>query len=130
LITQQNNHDLKMVAHVVNDMTFSVETKEPLGDRVFVYGKQCMDLKGVDYDAISMLNVSATQELAKEVEALQQENKRLANEEASERAEIANLKSSNDKLTAMAAKMEELEKKVATMQAKENGGVRTAALSQ
>jgi hypothetical protein len=76
LITEKNP-ELSVVAHVVNDTTFTVTTKEPLGDKVFVYGKQCLDLKSVDYDAITMLNVSATQELAKKVEALEAENDRL-----------------------------------------------------
>jgi K+/H+ antiporter YhaU regulatory subunit KhtT len=124
----------------VNDKTFSVETKEPLGDKVFVYGKQCMDLKAVDYDAISMLNVSATQELAKKVETLEQQNSELQDQakrlsaveeqEREERVEISALKAANEKLTAIAAEMESLKKTVATMQAKENGGVRTVALEQ
>lgn len=37
---------------------------------VFVYGRQVHDFHTVDYDAISMLNVSATQELAKRMETL------------------------------------------------------------
>jgi hypothetical protein len=41
---------------VVDDNTFTVTTKEALGDKVFVYGKECLDLKGVDYDAIAMLS--------------------------------------------------------------------------
>jgi hypothetical protein len=73
LITQNKNQELNLVAHVVNDKAFTVKTKEPPGDKVFVYGKQCLDLKAVDYDAISMLNVSATQELAKKVVASMQQ---------------------------------------------------------
>lgn len=144
LITEDNEHDLQLTTHVVNDKTFIVETPHTLRNKVFVYGKNCMDLKSVDYAAISMLNVSATQELAKEVEALRQQNsdlrdqaKRLTAVEHQERATIAKqeadilaLKAANEKLTAMAAKMEALEKAVATMQEKENGGVRTVALSQ
>src|SRR5260221_4312834 len=76
LITEKNP-ELNVVAHVVDDNTFTVTTKEALGDKVFVYGKECLDLKGVDYDAIAMLNVSATQELAKKVEALEAENAKL-----------------------------------------------------
>ena len=34
---------------------------------VFVYGREVTDLRSVDYDAIAMLNVSATQELAKKL---------------------------------------------------------------
>ena len=33
------------------------------GDEVFVYGREVKDFRSVDYEAISMLNVSATQEL-------------------------------------------------------------------
>jgi uncharacterized protein (UPF0335 family) len=44
---------------------------------VFVYGKQVSDFHTVDYEAISMLNVSATQALLKRIEALEQEKKKL-----------------------------------------------------
>ena len=59
LITSKNP-ELAVTVHGVNDKTFSVETQEPLGEKVFVYGKQYLNLKAVDYEAISMLNVSAT----------------------------------------------------------------------
>ncbi len=36
---------------------------KPDGDRVFVFGREVNDFRSVDYDAIAMLNVSATQEL-------------------------------------------------------------------
>jgi hypothetical protein len=134
LITSKNP-ELAAIVHAVNEKTFTVETKEPLGDKVFVYGKQCLDLKAVDYEAISMLNVSATQELAKKVETLEQENselkaesKRLSAIEAQQGAEIAATKtveSENAELRAenakLAADMEALKTVVATMQQKENG---------
>jgi Chaperone of endosialidase len=146
LITSKNPK-LTLEAHVLNDKTFTVETKEPLGDKVFVYGKGCTDLKAVDYEAISMLNVSATQELAKKVEILEQQNSNLRNEnrrltaveeqERQEKAtlaeqgvEIAGLKAANEKLSAIAAKMESLERAVAKMQEEGNGGVRTVTLEQ
>jgi len=133
------NPELNVAAHIVNAKTFTVETKEPLGDKVFVYGKQCTDLKAVDYDAISMLNVSATQELAKKVQALEEENselkadsKRLSEAETKiteQDQKIARLEATNAKLTAIAAKMESLEKVVTTMQEKENR-LQKAALEQ
>jgi Chaperone of endosialidase len=146
LITSKNP-ELTLEAHVVNDKTFTVETKKALGDKVFVYGKECTDLKAVDYEAISMLNVSATQELAKKVEILEQQNTYLQNEnrrltaveeqERQEKAtvaeqgvEIAALKGANEKLTTIAAKMESLERAVAKMQEKGNGEVKTVALEQ
>jgi hypothetical protein len=142
LITPKNL-EVNAVAHVVDDKSFTVETKEPIGDKVFVYGKQCTDLKAVDYDAISMLNVSATQELAKKVEALEQENsdlhdqaKRLSAIERQEKAtiaqresEIAALKAANEKVTAMASEMAALKKAMAVMQEKENG-LQKATLEQ
>jgi len=51
--------------------------KVKAGEKVFVYGKQVNDLRSVDYDALSMLNISATQELAKKVTALESENAEL-----------------------------------------------------
>ena len=42
---------------------------KPAGDQVFVYGREVNDFRTVDYDAIAMLNVSATQELARKVAA-------------------------------------------------------------
>ena len=44
---------------------------------VFVYGKQVDDFHTVDYQAISMLNVSATQQLAQKIEQLTIENEQL-----------------------------------------------------
>lgn len=41
---------------------------------VFVYGKQVDDFHTVDYEAIAMLNVSATQELLKRIKQLEVEN--------------------------------------------------------
>jgi Chaperone of endosialidase len=147
---QDSQRNFHLAVHVVNDKTFAVETKATFGDKVFVYGKNCMDLKSVDYDAISMLNVSAAQELARKVEALEQQNselqeqaKRLTSVETEQRAEIASLRTtsaslktdvaqleaSNEKLAGMAAKIDVLEKELATMQEKENG-LQKAALQQ
>ena len=59
----------------VDDNTFTVSSHKT-GD-VFVYGREVYDFHVVDYDAIAMLNVSATQELARRLEILEQENTRL-----------------------------------------------------
>jgi hypothetical protein len=47
---------------------------------VFVYGREVKDFRSVDYDAIAMLNVSATQELARKLETVQAENAALRRE--------------------------------------------------
>ncbi|MGV3662813.1 MAG: tail fiber domain-containing protein, partial [Prosthecobacter sp.] len=68
---------------------------KPACDKVFVYGREVKDFRTVDYDAISMLNVSATQELARKLDAKDTEiaalNKRLAALEARDKARDAKL---------------------------------------
>ncbi|MGB6223438.1 tail fiber domain-containing protein [Haloferula sp.] len=61
-------------------------------DKLFVYGREVNDFRTVDYDAIAMLNVSATQELARRLEA----QRALL---AAKDAEVAQLREENDKLT-------------------------------
>jgi hypothetical protein len=61
----------------VRDGAFRTDFK-PTTDQVFVYGREVKDFRTVDYQAISMLNVSATQELAKRVESLAASNAHLS----------------------------------------------------
>ena len=68
-------------------------------DKVFVFGREVNDFLTVDYDAISMLNVSATQQLKKEMD---QEVKAL-------RLENAELRAAND---ALAKRLQLLESKI------------------
>jgi hypothetical protein len=49
----------------------------PDGALVFVYGREVSDMRAVDYDAIAMLNVSATQQIKKELDAVKIENAEL-----------------------------------------------------
>jgi hypothetical protein len=51
---------------------------KPEGDHVIVFGREVDDFRALDYDAISILNVSATQELAKRMEKLEKQESRLA----------------------------------------------------
>jgi hypothetical protein len=69
------------------------------GDEVFVFGREVDDFLVVDYDAISMLNVSATQQLKK---VMDEELKLL-------RVENAELKAAND---ALARRVQLLESKL------------------
>ncbi|MCJ8289765.1 MAG: tail fiber domain-containing protein [Crocinitomicaceae bacterium] len=62
------------VLEKLDDM-FKVETDKE--GEVFVYGKEVSDFHTVDYDAISMLNVSATQEILKRLELVEVENQQL-----------------------------------------------------
>jgi chromosome segregation ATPase len=127
LITLKNP-ELTVMAHVQNDKSFTVETKESLGEKVFVYGKQCLDLKAVDYEAISMLNVSATQELAKKVDALEKENsdfqdraKRLTAVEEQDRGTISKqaqeIAEQDSKIAALSSANTTLQSEVAQLKA-------------
>jgi hypothetical protein len=68
----------ELKVEVIDETTFSVA--EPITDKIFVYGKHVDDFLTVDYDAIAMLNVSATQELSKQIELLKAENAKLKTE--------------------------------------------------
>ncbi|WP_171025695.1 tail fiber domain-containing protein [Hymenobacter jeollabukensis] len=48
------------------------------GQEVFVFGLEHADVRAVDYEALAMLNVSATQELARKVQALEQLRQQVA----------------------------------------------------
>ena len=84
---------------------FKDESKE-----VFVYGREVKDVRAVDYEAIAMLNVSATQELARKLEAKDAEVLALQKENATLKAELAanttQDKAQDAKLAALAALLE------------------------
>jgi hypothetical protein len=78
LITEQGE-DVHEVLEVTDDKFRVVFEHED--DKVFVFGREVNDFLTVDYDAIAMLNVSATQQLKKdmdrEIKALRVENAEL-----------------------------------------------------
>jgi hypothetical protein len=80
-------------------------------ESVFVYGKYVSDFRSVDYDAIAMLNVSATQELARQHEALQ---KRVSELEAREQ-HLADLEKRVKQVDAMEQQVAELKKLVVSL---------------
>lgn len=55
---------------------------------VFVYGREVKDFRQVDYEAIAMLNVSATQELARRWQAQEEENAALKKQVAIHAAKL------------------------------------------
>ncbi len=81
------------VFEIVDDKTFTVKTEKYLSN-IFVYGKYVDDFLSVDYDALAMLNISATQELYKRLVDLELENKAL-------KTTTANLEDRMGKIEAM-----------------------------
>jgi hypothetical protein len=59
---------------------------------VFVYGKEVNDFHTVDYEALSTLNISATQELVKQINELKAQNAALKSDNSSMKADIEALK--------------------------------------
>ncbi len=77
----------------------------PDGAEVFVFGREVNDFRTVDYDAVAMLNVSATQQIKKEKDA---EVEALRGENAGLRARIALLEAGDQLLEAKIAAIEKL----------------------
>jgi hypothetical protein len=91
-----------------------LETKEgrfrtalqPEGDQIFVYGREVQDFRTVDYDAIAMLNVSATQELARKLEAKDADFTKLSRENTALASKVAALEARDAAREARLARLE------------------------
>ncbi|NOT38306.1 MAG: tail fiber domain-containing protein [Saprospiraceae bacterium] len=95
------------VIEVKDEYTFTVKA-ETDPKEVFVYGKYVDDFRAVDYDAIAMLNVSATQELIRKVEALEAANALLNKSNDSLLKENKMLKDATSSIEARLQKLESL----------------------
>ena len=91
--------DIELIEEVVyaNDQVIKIASSKT--GEVFVYGREVDDFRTVDYEAISMLNVSATQELFKmiqnqsnEIEAIKMQNLFLKAELERSKSDIEMLK--------------------------------------
>jgi hypothetical protein len=71
----------KIIAEVmaVSGKSFTVKNWEYATDKIFVFGREVNDFRSVDYEALSMLGISAIQQLAKEVEELKKQNANFQN---------------------------------------------------
>ena len=80
-------------------------------DRAFVYGREVSDFRSVDYDAISMLHVSATQALYRQQEVERQKTEALKQKVI----ELENNSSQKDaRISALEARLVALEKLIGT----------------
>ena len=61
----------------VSGNSFTVKDWEYATDKIFVFGREVNDFRSVDYEALSMLGISAIQALAKENEEIRNKNKKL-----------------------------------------------------
>jgi hypothetical protein len=93
----------------IRDDAFLTAMK-PVGEKVFVYGREVTDFRTVDYDAISMLNVSATQQIKHEKDT---EIQGLRNENAALKAALA---SQDKRVTALEARDQARDAKIASIE--------------
>jgi hypothetical protein len=78
------------VVTVVTEVTKDgFRIKEKLSGNIFIYGRKVEDMRVVDYEAVAMLNVSATQELHRTIEAQAEELKKLKEEKEAMEKKIA-----------------------------------------
>lgn len=68
------------------------------GQQCFVYGEEVDDFRTVDYEGLTTLNISATQELSKLVKDLQNENANLRSKNDEMQKQLADLKSQFNKI--------------------------------
>ncbi len=102
---RDNNNLLLTVTEVIDSHTFVAEgwQGEEVGS-IFVYGHIVDDFRAVDYTVVSMLHVSATQELARKVERLE-----------SMEQELAQLRAENERLREQFSELSELRQEMAAI---------------
>ena len=93
--------------HIVIAAKEKIEA-DKYGNRIFVYGTEIHDLLSVDYEAVSMLNVSATQALATHVKALEQENAALKAKNEKLQSQNNSIQSDVDKLKASVETLQQI----------------------
>jgi hypothetical protein len=89
---------------------------KPATEKVFVYGREVKDFRSVDYEAIAMLNVSATQELARKMKAQETELTELRAELVKLRSERKTFAATVEDMQTRFARMERLVEQRATVQ--------------
>ena len=112
VIGEANEKVETKVLAVPSETSFTIDLPKP-ETKLFVYGPEVQDLRSVDYEALAMLNLSATQELARQVEALQAANAGLQARLASQ----ASASASTSTLSELQASLQALRAEVQTLRA-------------
>jgi hypothetical protein len=100
-LTDDKKQDVFEVLEVSKD-GFRTAFRGKDGQEIFVYGREVADFRTVDYEAISMLNVSATQQIKAEKDA---EIKSLREENASLSARLASLEKETAQMRKLVAEL-------------------------
>ena len=92
---------IKAEVIAVSGNSFTVKNWQYPTDKIFVYGREVNDFRTVDYEAISMLGISAIQQLAKENDVIKS---KFSTENDLLKKQIADLISRFENLEAMITK--------------------------
>jgi hypothetical protein len=113
-----DKRDLKetKVKAVIDAHSFVIDLSGAVPKQLFVYGKQVSDFRTVDYDAISMLNLSATQALKKRNDQLSAENDQLKQDLAAHAERRQALETARENTDAKFAALEALIHRKASQQ--------------
>jgi hypothetical protein len=92
------------IVSVPSDRDVLIDTTRLQGDKVFVYGEEVDDLRTVDYEGLTTLNISATQELSKR---LARQKADMAALVSGNEAQLADLRQQLARQTARVAELEQ-----------------------
>jgi hypothetical protein len=107
-------HTMQRVAvvSIPSDRDVLIDAATLHGDKVFVYGEEVDDFRTVDYEGLTTLNISATQELAKRQARQQQDMAALVIEKD---AQVADLRQRLDSQTTRIAALEQQTAEIAAL---------------
>jgi hypothetical protein len=101
------------ILSIPSDRDVLIDVTKLTGDKMFVYGEEVDDFRTIDYDGLTTLNISATQELAKRQVRQQQDMAALAIEND---AQVADLRQQLDRQTARIAELEKQADEIAELE--------------
>jgi hypothetical protein len=105
----KNSKNLFTVSKTESAQSFSVsEWASALPEKLLVYGREVKDFRSINYQEISNLNISATQELARRVAQLEAENAALRNLNQGLQKQNEGLRSDVNTLGSRLSKLENL----------------------
>jgi hypothetical protein len=107
------------IVSIPNARDVVIDAQQLKGDKVFVYGEEVNDFRTVDYEGLTALNISATQEIAKRLAKQQADMAALVADKDAQlaqlREQLAKQQARVAELESLAADMSEIRAQLATM---------------
>lgn len=99
LLAEGHSMEQYEIVSVPNDKTVEIKASDIITNKIFVYGEEVNDFRTVDYEGLTTLNISATQELSKQLKKQAQQIKLQQQQIILLASEIKSLKRPLNKLT-------------------------------